>query len=361
VAAAGTSLLLLTVGVLSWYFVDRLVQVTPVAESYPLQVVAVDPTGTVKLSRGPDADEPGSFRLSWPGGHARAGPVVTSDRTTVTRSLTEISGRLTSGQRVGIQANPFTGDPRSGLGLAFTDVAVAGATGALPAWYIAGPRQTWVLLIHGLDGSRADTLPAMPTLSALGFPMLAITYRNDTGAASSADHRSHLGDTEWQDIEAAIDYARGNGAQGVVLYGWSLGAGMAVVTSEQAPRRDAIRALVLDSPLLDWRATLSFHASRHGLPAPFTWASETMLDVGLGVHLDRYSAHRLAAALTVPVLVVQGTADAVVPLATADAFARARPDLVSYLRVVGADHVSGTDSDPDRYATALERLLGPLP
>jgi pimeloyl-ACP methyl ester carboxylesterase len=361
VLAGAAALMLLGVSLLSSYFAHRLVQVRPVEERYALRVVALAATGTVTLTRGPDADEPGSFRLSWPAGHATVGPVVTSDGSTVTRSLTQVSGRLRPGQRVGIQSNPFTGDPASALGLSFADVAVAGPTGALPAWYVAGQRRTWVLLIHGLDGSRSDALPAMTSLHDLGFPMLAITYRNDVGAARSADHRSHLGDTEWQDVEAAIGYAQANGAEGVVLYGWSLGAGMAVVVSERSPLRDTVRALVLDSPLLDWRATLSFNASRHRLPAPVTWASETMLAVSLGVHLDQYRQTRLSAALSTRTLVVQGTADTVVPLAPTDAFARARPDLVSYLRVPGADHVSVADSDPGGYAAGLRRVLGSLP
>ncbi len=359
--ATGSSLWLVALGVLGWYFAQRLARLDPVVETYPLRVVAVDTlAATVTLSHGQNAGEPGSFRLSWPSGRARVGPVVAENATTVTRSLTDVSGHLRAGQRVGIQSNPFTGDPLAALGLPFADVTVPGPTGALPAWYLAGRRQTWVLLIHGLAGSRADTLPAMPTINALGFPMLAITYRNDVGAAASHDDHSHLGDTEWHDVEAAIRYARANGAQGVVLYGWSLGGGMAVVASEESPERDVVRALVLDSPLLDWAATLDASFRRHDVPSVVARATRTML-TGLGVHLDRYDEPRLAAALSTPTLVVQGGADVVVPPAIADAFARARPDLVHYLRVAGADHVSAAGTDPDGYATALGRLLGSLP
>ena len=49
----------------------------------------------------------------------------------------------------------------------------------MPAWQISGRRSTWVILVHGLGGNRADTLAAIPALHVLGFPILAITYRND--------------------------------------------------------------------------------------------------------------------------------------------------------------------------------------
>lgn len=362
VIATALAVALGALGATSLYLAHRLVDPRPVTDAYPLRVVAIDTAAaTVTLSNGPDAGEPGSFRLSWPAGHAVAGPVIAEQAATVLRSLTAVTGSLRPGQRVGIQPNPYTGDPRSALGLGYTDVTVMGATGVLPAWFVAGRRQTWVLLIHGLDGSRSDTLPAMATLNALGFPMLAITYRNDPGAAPSADHRSHLGDTEWQDIAAAIGYAQTNGAHGVVLYGWSLGAGMAIVTSEHAPPRTEVRALVLDSPVLDWRATLDANSARHRIPAVITWSAKTILASALGVNIDRYREHRLAAALTTPALVIEGSADSVTPPAVSDAFARARPDLVTYLRVAGADHVSGADTDPEGYAAAVRHLLGPLP
>ncbi len=346
----------------------RLVQVRPAGEGYPLRVVALggpSTTGgaasTVTVTRGADADEPGTFRLSWPGGSARAGPVVAESATTVTRSLSQVTGNLRVGQPVGIQADPLTGDPTSALQLPFHDVAVAGPTGNLPAWMLDGTRHTWVVLIHGLDGSRSDTLAAMGVLHTLGFPTLAITYRNDVGAAASGDGHSHLGDTEWRDVDAAVGYALGHGATGVVLYGWSLGGGMAVVTSEQSSQRSRVRALILDSPLLDWPATLARSSSLRNTPAPVRWTTEAMLRLGLGVDLSRYRRARLAAALGTPTLLVQGSADRVVPPDQAAAFARARPDLVAYLPVAGADHVSAIDVDPAGYTAAVVRLLSPLP
>ncbi len=66
-----------------------------------------------------------------------------------------------------------------------------------------------VILIHGLGGNRADTLAVIPARHDLGFPVLAIAYRNDVGAPASPDHQNHLGASEWHDVDAAVRYAPG--------------------------------------------------------------------------------------------------------------------------------------------------------
>jgi pimeloyl-ACP methyl ester carboxylesterase len=231
----------------------------------------------------------------------------------------------------------------------------------MPAWQVTGHRSTWVILIHGLGGSRADTLAVIPALHALGFPILAVTYRNDDGAPASPDHQSHLGTTEWHDVDAAIRYATGHGASGVALLGYSLGAAMAMVTAEDAPVSGQIRALVLDSPILDWQATLTYQGRRHALPAPLISLAETLLAWRTGLNFGQFNQLQHEGSLHVAILLIQGTAATIVPPGLADAFARARPRLVTYLRVTEADHASAIDTDPSAYRAALTRFLTRYP
>lgn len=349
---------LLLVFATAWYVSGRLTAITRIHDSYPLRLIAADvDRHTIVLSRGPDAAEPGTFRLAWRAGHATVGAVLASTPTGVRRQLLALHGRLVAGEKVGIEADPYTGDPRSALGLRYSTVSVPTPLGGMLAWYLPGRRSTWVILIHGLGGSRADTLPPMPTLHRLGYPTLAIKYRNDVGAPSDPSHHSHLGATEWHDVDAAVSYGMRHGASGVVLYGYSLGGAMALSTARSSARASDIRALILDSPLLDWPATLDYAAERRGVPQLFMTLTEALLAWRDGidyVELDQLTHEQQ---LRVPVLLIQGGADTIVPPSLATRLARGRPHLITYLLVPGADHVSAIDTDPARYRSALDRFL----
>jgi alpha-beta hydrolase superfamily lysophospholipase len=346
----------------AWYVSGRLIAITHVRDSYPLRVLAVAPSGgVVVLTRGPDATEPGSFRLAWRDGHATVGAVLASSRATVRRRVWGIHGRLAAGEQVGIEPDLYTGNPLTALHLDYATVSVPTPLGAMPAWYLPGRRTTWAILIHGLGGSRADTLPAIPTLHKLGYPMLAISYRNDIGAPRSPDDHSHLGATEWRDVAAAVSYALAHHATGVVLYGYSLGGSMALTVARDPHIRPTIRAVVLDSPLLDWPATLDYAAQRDGIPEPFAALTEAVLAYRAHIDYAQFDQLEHEQQLQTPILLFQGTDDTVLPPELAAEFARKRPDLVTYLPVVGADHVSAIDTAPSIYKAALERFLAALP
>ena len=354
--------LLLAVFGATWYASGRFMAIVRVHDVYPLHVVASDTrSGIVILSRGPDATEPGSFRLAWHGGQTIVGAVLSSTDGTVTRRVSNVHGRLAAGMHVGIEPDLYTGDPLTALHLEFSTVSVPTRLGGMPAWYLPGRRSTWVILVHGLGGSRADTLPPMPTLHALGFPMLAISYRNDAGAPQSGDRHSHLGASEWHDVAAAVSYALSHGASGVVLYGYSLGGSMALIVARDPRIRPRVRAVVLDSPLLDWPAAIDYATRRRGIPQAFAALTETVLAYRAHIDYAQFDQLEYESELRAPVLLFQGTSDTVVPPHLAAQFAHKRPRLVTYVPVAGADHASAIDAAPSIYKAALERFLAALP
>ena len=248
-------------------------------------------------------------------------------------------------------------DPRTAHGLAYEEVEVPGPLGPLPAWLVPGASPTWVVAVHGRSASRAEALPVLPVLADLGLPVLVVSYRNDVAAPAGPDGHYHLGDTEWEDVDAALAFARGRGARGVVLYGWSMGGAIALETVQRSASRDLVRAVVLDSPVLDWRAVLDAQGAQRGLPPWLTAVAVRVVEERADLDLDELDQVAGAGELDVPVLLVHGTADDLVAPGPSAELARARPDLVTYLPVPGAGHVAGWRVDRRAYEDSLRTFL----
>jgi len=86
----------------------------------------------------------------------------------------------------------------------------------------------------------------------MGYTSLIISYRNDGEGPRLGNERSTLGFTEAEDAEAAVDYAVQNGAQRIVLFGWSMGAAIALQVASRTLERGVIVGLVLESPVPPW-------------------------------------------------------------------------------------------------------------
>jgi pimeloyl-ACP methyl ester carboxylesterase len=384
---------------IAWYFSGVALAVDHV-ETYPATVLpAAGPAdaggrATIRLSRDPDTSEAGTvLGLSWAGGYGQVGPVVAQDATSVTRTFTAVgAGRPAPGTKVRVDSNTFAGDPRSALGLDFADVRIAGPLGELPAWYVPaappasgqvgaasgqagaasgqagaaaadlGDGRTWVVFVHGHDGDRQESLRYLRSWHALGLPVLVTDYRDDVGAPSSPDHFHHLGDTEWQDVSAAVHWARDHGAQGVVLAGWSMGGAVALQTAARSDVAGMIRGLLLDSPVIDWRNVFATQGADRGLPGVEVTFAEWALQWRSGISLDRLDWVSRAGQLKVPTLIIHSDSDDYVPDGPAARLAAARPDLVTLVRIPGARHTLGWNVNPARYDAAvrdwLTRLLG---
>ncbi len=306
---------------------------------------------------------PETYGLAGDGVHAVAGPLLRSESRPggrLVRTLERVTyGSLDAGTRVRLTPKVYAGTPRSALGIAYEDVAVDGPLGPLPAWYVPGARGTWVIAVHGLGDTREQALTALPLLHGLDLPVLAPAYRGDPGAPPPPDGRGGLGRTEWPDLDAALRWALRNGARRVVLYGWSAGAAMALRTAAVSAAADSVAGLVLDSPVLDWRAAVRALAGRSGPPGRLALPDPLR---GLAV-LAAGEYGELATPLAVPdapTLILQGRADDVAPLAAARAFAARGGDRLLLREVPDGRHAALWNATPHAYEDTLRRFLTPL-
>jgi pimeloyl-ACP methyl ester carboxylesterase len=332
--------------------------------SDPKLTVHATAAGQVTLTRSLASLRPGTYGLTGGDTHAIVGPVIENaphPADSVVRRLELVThGTLEPGARLWLTPQVYIGNPRDALGLDHADVDMPGELGALPAWFVPGARETWVITVHGLGTGREHPMVVMPFLAEQRFPVLDLAYRGDLGAPRLPDGIGHLGNTEWHDLDAAIRYAVRYGAESVVLYGWSTGATMALHAAERSALQQRISGIVLDSPVLDWRATVRALAVADGTPrallplAVRAAQGRTGLDAG---HLAEVSDPDR---LTVPALVLHGPDDSIAPWAASRALADRRPDLVTLHTVERAPHAAMWNADPEGYEEALRRFLTPL-
>lgn len=318
--------------------------------------------GGVMITRSTGTARPGRYALEWSGGgHAVVGEVLAIGSQTVTRRLERVSsGVLERGTKVELTPRVHTGDPRSALGLDHVDTVAESELGELPAWYVDGKRGTCVILVHGPGADRSQALPVLPVLHALQLPTLTVTYRGDQGAPASPGGIGHFGETEWQDVEAAIRCALDLGAGRVILYGWSVGATMVLQAAARTAWPEAIAGLVLDSPVLDWSRTVRRERARAGVSGPLAELGALAAEGRSGVDLAGFARLASGADLHVPTLLLHSPDDSIAPWDAAARLAEQRGDLVSLHRVPYAEHAALWNADPAGYAETLRRWLTPL-
>jgi pimeloyl-ACP methyl ester carboxylesterase len=355
-----------TAGV-GYYFSGVLLHVDN-SMSYPVDVKAVN-GDQVTLSRDSDTERPVVQGLWWSGGAALLSAAVSVSGDSVVRTVTStLHGTLTAGLHAALDVRMYEGDPLTDRGLHFDAVPVPGELGAMPAWYVppttGSPSTTWVIAIHGRRGDMTEPLRILPTLAATGHPTLVISYRDDPNTPQSPDGYYHLGDTEWRDVESAIDYAHAHGATGVVLYGWSMGGTLTLTAMRRMPAADValVHALILDSPAIDWTNVLDFQGAQRSLPGFVTWTAERIVQWRTGLSLANLDGRQYAHQLSVPTLVFLDTQDQTVPNGpTLDFVAAARPGLVTLVTTSGGGHTGSWNVNPDAYQAKVTGFLANSP
>ena len=355
------------------YFARRVV--TPDRVKADDVVVRSVGAGTVTLAATPETTSPGRYGLwlSRGQGHARLGEILEKDLRagTVTRRVEAVEqGKLLPGPARWNQYY-YTGTPTSALGLRHEDVEIVSDAGPLPTWYVPPPkdvkrRDVWAVLVHGRGATREECLRAVPLLNRLGMPILVPSYRNDPEGPTTVGGRLSLGDTEWQDVEAAVLHALERGASQVVLFGWSMGGAIVLQHVSRSWTADRVRALVLDSPVIDWKDVLEHHAQMNRLPLPIgrlglmmmaDKAWRRVVGTDAPVDLRRLNWVTRAAEPRLPVLLVHSDDDEFVPSGPSRRLAQARPDLVTFVSFPYARHCREWNTDPDRWEREVARFL----
>jgi uncharacterized protein len=374
--AGGTGLVAALFFGSSWYLAEKIrsealaVGPGPALPAYDdVQFVGLSPEKVQLRAIGDQAAlfKPQLCGIAWPGGIGYLGALAAVSRGVVTRPLTVISGSApTVGQLAALDRSYFLTDPETALGIPMQDVVVPGPLGPLPAWYFPGPGSTFVIGVHGQNGTRKDVLRVIDIVHRMGFPALAVTYRNDLGAVRDPSGYLRYGQTEWSDIEAAVRWSLAQGARSVVLVGQSMGGGVVAAFLDRSSLAPKVARVVLDAPMLDLHAAIDYQVDRHlipvigRLPAPLIWMAERIAKARFGVDCSATGYLDETTWLKVPALVTHGDDDPRVPISISIRLNELKPSLVTLEVFPGAGHLESWNTDRSRYTSLVESFLAPL-
>jgi len=230
----------------------------------------------------------------------------------------------------------------AGLGLASEEVELRAEDGVrLHGWFlpVKGSRLT-VLVCHGNGGNVSHRLDRVLLMqSRLNVDTLLFDYRGYGESEGSPDEQG-----TYRDARAAYRWlvAHGHGPERVVLFGESLGSAVAL----QLALEVEARALVLESPFASVpemaRAVYPF------LPLwPFV--------------RTRYDNVAKVARLRMPLLVMHGERDEVVPFAQGRRVFDKAPEPKRFFAIPGASHNDTYVVGGEPYWRALREFLEGLP
>jgi len=227
-----------------------------------------------------------------------------------------------------------------------------------PGAHADGPA---VLLLHGINSSRASFTHHALWLNGLGYAVLAIDFRGHGG--SQAVPRS-FGLYEARDAAAGLTFLRSHAPnRRVGLIGTSLG-GAAALLGDDGPL--PVQAIVLQAVYPDLRRAITNRIARI-VGHPLAVVGEPLLSYQswprYGVPPNRMAPIDGLRRFRGPVLIIGGTADTNTTVADTRAFYKAAPGPKSLWLLDGVGHAASGSIFTDDYRRRVQALfassLGP--
>jgi fermentation-respiration switch protein FrsA (DUF1100 family) len=229
------------------------------------------------------------------------------------------------------------------IGLPYQDVYFTSPDGVrLHAWYLPaqGAPLGTVLFLHGNAENISTHIASVYWLPAQGYNVFLLDYRGYGSSAGSTSLEGSL-----LDIDAATAWLASRPdvrAQGMVVFGQSLGASMAVYAVAHSRYRTEIRALVIDSAFSGFRRIAREKLASFWLTWPLQWPLSLTVS-------DKYSPmYSIADVSPIPLLIIHSEHDQVVPVRHAEELYAAAKEPKALWLVPDGGHIQALSHEDQR-------------
>lgn len=214
-----------------------------------------------------------------------------------------------------------------------------------------GTARGTVLFFHGNAENVSTHVNSVLWLVQAGYQAFVVDYR---GYGKSEGQPTFRG--IHRDASAAVEalFHIDGVIQGrIIIFGQSLGGAVAVYTLANSPHKDRVRALVIDSSFSSYRRIAREKAARLIITWPLQYPLSFLVT-------DRYSPDRWIDRVSpVPLLIIHGDSDRVVPLKHGELLFRKAKEPKQFWEARGSGHIRGFADEVlrDRFLSYLSSLL----
>lgn len=252
----------------------------------------------------------------------------------------------------------LTSDPKHKIGLDYENITFTSEGNKIEGWYIPAKENRFTLVYsHGYSGNResssVSTYNLAPIIHKMGGNFLSFDF---SGEGESEGKTVTVGYREQEDLKSAIKTAQKKSSSPIFLYGLSMGA---ATTSIVASHSDDIAGAICDSPFSNLRNYLESNLSVWTkLPKyPFQPIILTMEEKIAGVKLDRVDPETAVKELKVPMLLIHGKGDDMIPYTEGVKVANSNKNMIQLKIFNNQGHCKSFQNYKTEYTSLIENFI----
>lgn len=230
------------------------------------------------------------------------------------------------------------------VGIRYQDIDFHSKDGTLlHGWYLPanGDAKGSILFVHGNAENISTHLRSVYWLPAKGYNVLLFDYRGYGLSGGTPSLDGAISDCEAA-LKTLVERVNKNGPQGLIVFGQSLGGALAIYATETSQYKDSVNAVVVESTFASYRDIAQDKFAHFILTWPLQWPLALLFP-------DDLSPVKVVKGLApIPLLVIHGDADPIVPIQHGKALYDAANEPKQFWKIAGGGHISAFNSEKNR-------------